>query len=356
MLQLPVDLLTSGMRSIILLTALAIGLSTSLYADSVAIAKRDAALKEIDACLRRNEVSSKEYKNLNKNVETLEDLYRQGDKTVLPTLLQFAYLTDFFGESLIADPDAFLNAMSHLSQPAQQAVATGIAGRWSGLAHPRFDAIRATLRNIPNSSPVYPLAHMCLDTLEADNALFLARYFPPQSFAQDPHDILVRWYSTELYALGEKPLPGYTKDANAEVYRLMVLPTWGNAIAVGIQRHGPLYSLSARRLDGQAGYGPGKLVETKAIDLNADDSKTLETLIQNLDFFKLPTSDHVMGFDGDEWILEGVSQGQYHVIDRWCATSNTRKRGLTAFIAFSKFLLRESALSQGPTNKGHQLL
>lgn len=345
------------MRSIILLVALAMALSAPLYADSSAIAKRDAALKEIAACLRRNEVSSKECKNLNKNVETLEDVYRQGDTTVLPTLLQFTYLTDFFGESLIADPDAFLNAVSHLSQPAQHAVATGIAGGvLPGLERPRFDAIRATLMNIPNSSPVYPLARKCLDRLETENALFLVDYFSPQAFAQDPHDILVRWYSTELYALGEKPLRGDTKNPDAQVYRLMVLPTWGNAIAVRIDRQGQRYGLAARRLDGEAGYGPGKLVEMKDIDLNADDSKTLETLIQDLDFFKLPTSDHVVGFDGDEWILEGVSQGQYHVIDRWCATSNTRKRGLTAFIAFSKFLLHKSALSQGPTNKGHKLL
>lgn len=345
------------MRSIILLATLAIGLSTSSYADSPEIAKRDAALREIDACLRHNEPSSKKCKNLNKNVETLEDLYRQGDKTVLPTLLQFTYLTDFFGESLIADPYAFLNAMSHLSQPAQKVVATGIAGRVSGLARPRFDAIRATLMNIPNSSPVYPLARMCLDMLEADNAVFLVGYFPPQTFAQERYDILVRWYSTELYALGEKPLPGYTKDANAEVYRLMILPTWGNAIAVGIQRKGQQYSLSARRLDGQAGYAPGKLIETKDTDLDAGDSKILERLIENLDFFTLPMDDHVSGMDGDEWMLEGVSQGRYHVIERWCAASyNPRKRGLTAFIAFGKFLLHKSALSQGPTNKGRRLL
>lgn len=87
---------------------------------------------------------------------------------------------------------------------------------------------------------------------------------------------------------------------NADIYRIMILPTWGNPIVVRVQRHGELYSLSARRLDGQGGYDPGKLAESKAIDLGADDSKSLAVLIQNLDFFQLPAEDHVRGFDGDQ--------------------------------------------------------
>jgi hypothetical protein len=74
-----------------------------------------------------------------------------------------------------------------------------------------------------------------------------------------------------------------------------------------------LYSLSARRLDGQAGYEPGKLVESKDVALDADDSKTLAALIQNLNFFQMSTEDDVRGADGDEWIIEGVSHGKYHV-------------------------------------------
>jgi hypothetical protein len=44
------------------------------------------------------------------------------------------------------------------------------------------------------------------------------------------------------------------------------------------------YSLSARRLDGQAGYNSGKLVEAEDIELSADDSKVLKVLIQDLIF------------------------------------------------------------------------
>jgi hypothetical protein len=93
------------------------------------------------------------------------------------------------------------------------------------------------------------------------------------------------WYGKSLERMKEPRLPALVKDVNADVYRMMILPTWGNSIVVRVQRHGDLYSLSARRLDGQAGYDPGKLVEAKNIQLSADDSKTLGVLIQNLNFF-----------------------------------------------------------------------
>ncbi|PYU77966.1 MAG: hypothetical protein DMG50_29140 [Acidobacteria bacterium] len=166
-----------------------------------------------------------------------------------------------------------------------------------------------------------------------------------------------KWYGQSLERMKEPRLPEFAKDANAEVYRITILPTWGNSIAVRVQKHGELYSLSARRLDGQAGYNPGKLVESKDIALGADDSKTLAVLIQNLDFFQISTEDDVRGMDGDEWIIEGVSQGKYHVAVRWCAPSYDHgKRKLTAFLALCKFLVDKSTLSERPKNKGHKLI
>jgi hypothetical protein len=164
------------------------------------------------------------------------------------------------------------------------------------------------------------------------------------------------WYGESLQRMNEPRLSELVKGVNTNVYRIMILPTWGNSIVVRSQRHGDLYSLSARRLDGQAGYDPGKLVEAKDIELSADDSKELAVLIQNLDFFRLPTDDDVKGFDGDEWIIEGVSQGKYHIAQRWCAKDNPEKRKLTAFLAFYKFLLDKSTLSERPKNKGAKLI
>jgi hypothetical protein len=166
-----------------------------------------------------------------------------------------------------------------------------------------------------------------------------------------------QWYGKSLGRMNEPRLPELAKDANAEVYRITILPTWGNAIAIRVSRHGDSYRLSARRLNGQAGFEVGKLVEEKEIELGAEDSKALEVLLQNLNFFQFPTDDGVIGFDGDEWILEGVSGGRYHVAKRWCASEyNPDKRGLTAFLALCRFLVNNSSFSQRPMNKGHKLI
>lgn len=166
-----------------------------------------------------------------------------------------------------------------------------------------------------------------------------------------------KWYGKSLERMNEPRLPEFVKDVNADVYRIMILPTWGNPIVVRVQRHGELYRLSARRLDGQGGYDPGKLVEAKDIELSADDSKSLAVPIQSLNFFQLPAEDDVMGNDGDQWIIEGVSLGKYHVAVRWCADSyNPEKRKLTTFLALYRFLLDKSTLSERPKNKGHKLI
>ena len=167
-----------------------------------------------------------------------------------------------------------------------------------------------------------------------------------------------KWYGGALARMNEPRLPDAAKDVTAEVYRMMILPTWGNPIALRVQRHGKTFSLSARRLDGQAGYDPGKLVEAKDIDLSADESNELEVLVKNLNFFRLSTDEEgISGKDGEEWVLEGVSQGKYHVAQRWSASwYNPEKRGLTALLSFCKFLLDKSDLSQRPMNKGQKLI
>jgi hypothetical protein len=184
-------------------------------------------------------------------------------------------------------------------------------------------------------------------------------YFPIKTKAGEPGvpEFEANWYGESLKRLKEPRLPDATKDSNAVIYRLMILPTWGNPIVVRVQKHGRIYTLAARRLDGQAGYNPGKLVEQKDVQLSENDSAALEMLLAQLKFFELPTDDGVLGCDGDEWIIEGVSGGKYHIVNRWCATSeNPQKRGLTEFNGLCKFLINKSELSERPKNKGHKLI
>jgi len=303
------------MRTSCYLIVLTVAISTSPYARSSPDAKREAALKGIDACLRRNEVSSRECRGLEKNVEILKDVYRQGDRTVLPMLLRLIYLTEFFGQTLVADPDGFLTAVSNLSEADQRAVAAGLAGGRHGLTRPQFDEIRATLRKMPDSSLNYKLARECLATLEATNASFLVDYFPPETFVGRSGNFAVRWFSREMYALGEKPL-WPPRPGSETTYRITVLP------ALSARRESVALTVLA---DG-TGRVKFRMKDSRRRDLDADDLYTINTqhaanfsaAWNRSDFWKLPTESTDRGLDGVEWILEAVQNDRYHVIVRWC--------------------------------------
>ena len=165
------------------------------------------------------------------------------------------------------------------------------------------------------------------------------------------------WYSKSLVRMNEPRLPPLAEKDDLETYRLMVLPTWGNPIVVRIEKRGKIFSVFARRLDGQGGYDPGKLAEAKDIALSPEESQELENLLQSLNFFQLSTRDKVNGLDGDEWIMEGVSHGKYHITTRWCAAYyDPPKRGLVQFLKLCDFLFNKSQLSVRPQNKGHKLI
>jgi hypothetical protein len=306
------------MRAIWFLIALSVaGLATS-HADSPASVRRDKALRGIEACLKRNWVPSRECKNLNEDVETLVAIYREGDKTVLPTLLRFTYLTGFYGEALTSDPDGFLTAVSHLSEKDQRAVVAGIAGQTFGLTRAQFDAVRATLMEVPDSSPNYQIARACLKTLEAENASFLINYFPPQTFSSRAGDFEVHWFAGELYALGEQPV--WPPPSGGErTYRITVLPSFfpPESVTLTVTPDGT-GQIDFRTLDprshGLVADGPHATSPQQFADFL--------TALNRIEFWQLPTElppdPHHILVDGTYWILEGAQDGGYHIILRTC--------------------------------------
>jgi hypothetical protein len=209
---------------------------------------------------------------------------------------------------------------------------------------------------------IYPAL---IASLVLSQAATTTSYFPIRmnSASEGITAFEAKWYGKSLARMKEPPLPEAAKDGNLVIFRLTILPTWGNPITVRVQEQTPTYELFARRLDGMGGYDPGKLVEAKEVMLSPDDSERFNTLIERLNFYQMPSEEvdrangKTIGLDGDEWILEGVSRGRYHVIERWCASSfDVKKRGLRPFLALCKFLLDKSTLKERPKNKGHRLL
>src|SRR5579863_4673922 len=290
------------MRPTCFLAASILVISTVTFADSPSELKRDAALAGIDACLQ----GGKGCRDLDKNIETLAQLYRPGDKAVLLTLLRFPYLTDFFDEVLLADPDGFLSSVASLPEWHQQTVAEGLSGMAFGLALPRFEAVRATLKRLSESSPNRELAKKFLETLETYNDSF-SWHFPDSMFGGS-------WNSRELPSLGEEPLwpmaPG-----TASAFRIIVLPCLFGGPEIASLTISPD---GTGRIRFRAMNFQLKQTTNKSYTLDAQKVAKFLAALERTEFCKMPKEYYRHGFDGAEWILEGVQNGTYHVVERWC--------------------------------------
>ncbi len=279
---------------------------------------RDKTLKQVDACISRHNVLSRQCKNMKKDVQTLVDAYWEGDKTVLPTLFRVAYLGDFYTEALIRDPDGFLSSMSSLSSREQHAVEIGISRGVLGIPKERFDATRTALNGFPASSPNYPTAMSCLKVIETEDVSLLVDYFPPNTFTNLGGFRLVQWFSRELNYLEEKPLWPPT-PANERTYRITALASFT----------GP-QSITLRIPAGGAGEIVSKQMDTAHLHSSPSDAITLspnqvaefQALLSRARFWELPVEQPappgIMQLDGAQYILESVDNGKYHIVVRWC--------------------------------------
>jgi hypothetical protein len=301
------------MRSVSILVLFASILS---FADSSSSARRDAVLKAINACIQRNEVSGPKCKKLNANVQTLVEFYKQGDHTVLPILFKFTYLTDFYGEALLNDRDGFLTTMSQLPDKDQEAVAAGIAGGvFFGLrSKERFEAIRALLTGVREPEPIKATSQLCLKILERINASFLENCFPPQTFASRAADFQIHWYSSDMYALGERPL--WPPPSEPETtYRMTHLPafTGPTVVTLSVSPDG------AGKVAIKALSQDRKIIEVdETMAVPRDQVARFFALLDQSHFWTTPTELPSRGLDGAEWIMEGVKDGKYRVVVRWC--------------------------------------
>jgi hypothetical protein len=122
------------------------------------------------------------------------------------------------------------------------------------------------------------------------------------------------WYSTHLRTMAEPSLScGQSDD---ESYRFLWLRTWGHPITVRVEAGQP-HTLTAVELDGAGGYEPGKVVRRVTRQLSAEEWRTLSHSSKALNFWKMPTRLPHHGSDGAQWVLEGRSGREYHVVDRW---------------------------------------
>lgn len=170
------------------------------------------------------------------------------------------------------------------------------------------------------------------------SSLDAAEFFFPMKVLgeQLPHfdqDTFKRnWYSKFLRAMAEPSLS--CGESPSESYRFLWLRTFGRPIAVRIET-GRSNTLTAVELDGAGGYHPGEISRRIQRQLNADEWKTLSEALKATDFWNMPGLEPRRGLDGAEWIMEGRSGHDYHVVNRWMPAAGAYRELCLMLVNFS---------------------
>ena len=146
------------------------------------------------------------------------------------------------------------------------------------------------------------------------------------------------WYSRQLGAAGEPSLFQMSTKAPplSTSYRFTWLRSFHNPVTVRIDlgRDGR-FLMTAKRLSGAGGYGPGTVSNQIIRPLNSDEQKKIVALIKRTDVLHQPPVDCTLGTDGAEWIIEANENGAYHFINRWTMDGGPVHEVGLAFLALT---------------------
>lgn len=138
----------------------------------------------------------------------------------------------------------------------------------------------------------------------------------------DMATFVLGWYSGQLRALNE---PLIFDQKNDTIYRFTWLRTFHHPVAIRVQKNKNKIQLTWKMSNGAGGYSPGELVVDKTTELSTAEWKEFQKLIDKIEYWDMPTNEQsdITGTDGSQWIIEGVQNGKYNVVDRWTPRNST---------------------------------
>jgi hypothetical protein len=127
-----------------------------------------------------------------------------------------------------------------------------------------------------------------------------------------------RWYSDQLRALEEPSLLEEANMQSRQSYRFLWLRTFHHPVAVRLDiTPDGTGKLTVKIANGAGGYKPGKLIENKSPLVTQKQTDKFLQHVKDAGFWELSSYEKTSGCDGAEWIIEGVKDGKYHVVNRW---------------------------------------
>jgi hypothetical protein len=164
--------------------------------------------------------------------------------------------------------------------------------------------------NIPKNGIWYfPLASFLelKDNWKSDYSFDVVLHVDMTTFSLD-------WYSKHLFVLREPLLFNQTEKT---IYRFTWLRSFHKPVAIRVEKTKNSYMLYWKQSSGAGGYDPGELTVNKSKQLTKDEWDIFTSMIESTDFWNMPTNLDDSGCDGSRWIIEGIENHKYHVVDRW---------------------------------------
>ena len=151
---------------------------------------------------------------------------------------------------------------------------------------------------------------------EDDGPPAVERYWPDGTFGKG--EIMNRWYSELLCAMGEPPLA--KPDAGARRMRFLLARSFHPGVAVRVERYADgTGRIVGIELDAAEGASvPGAVKRRVERSLTLKDWASLQKMLADVDVWKMPTREELdfLILDGSSWVIEMATHDRYHVVER----------------------------------------
>ena len=158
-------------------------------------------------------------------------------------------------------------------------------------------------------------------------------YFPYYYFSR---------YSSILKALKEPSIYIQKSDVKKEIYRFTWLRSFHNPISIRVEIHDQNNAIIyTKETDRKGGPDPGKIKIDAIKRISTNSVIQLKKKFTYFKFWSLSVTEDSFGLDGAQWIVEGLSRGNYHIVERWSPKKGSIKEIGLHFLEISGLDVKE---------------
>ncbi len=132
-------------------------------------------------------------------------------------------------------------------------------------------------------------------------------------------DLFYKYYSSFLSKLNQESIYEKMTDISKHIYRFIWLRSFHDPITITIEILDKEYGeLHFQKFNVSRFYSENEIVINNFIKLTPININILLGVIKECDFWGAPSKNpYSHGLDGSTWIIEGLREGKYHIIERW---------------------------------------